>query len=44
MDGALLPVGGFGPTWVVFEPGSVPGLDGKDDGGLVWAVILVTVQ
>ncbi len=44
MDGQLLPVGGFGPTWLVFEPGMVPGLAGDKDDSLVWAVILITVQ
>lgn len=44
MDGELLPVGGLGPTWVVFPPGTVPGLKGDSDSGLVWAVILITVQ
>jgi len=44
MDGSLLPLGGFGPAWLVFEPGSVPGVAGDSDEGLVWAVILVTVE
>jgi hypothetical protein len=44
MDGRPLAIGGHGPAWLVFPPGSVPRLPGPKDDGLVWAVILIGVQ
>lgn len=43
-DGKPLAMGGRGPSWLVFPPGSVPFLDSKDDTGLVWAVMLIEVK
>lgn len=46
MDGAPLPLGGRGPAYVVFAPGSVASLaaDGQGDKGLVWAAVLIVVE
>src|SRR5690606_16308088 len=44
MDGRLLPIGGAGPLWLVFAPGSVPGHEGQGDEGLVWSVFHITVE
>lgn len=43
-DGQPLALGGRGPSWLVFPPGTVPFLDSKDDTGLVWAVMLIEVK
>lgn len=45
MDGQPLALGGRGPAWLALPPGSLPSLgDGKSDSGLVWAVVLITVD
>ncbi len=38
MDGQPLSIGGRGPTWLVFPPGSDEGQTAEDDSGLAWAV------
>jgi len=43
-DGLPLAIGGRGPAWLIFPPGTIPGLDGTTDAGLVWAVYLIEVQ
>lgn len=43
-DGAPLALGGRGPAWLVFAPGSVKGYPGTDDAGLVWAVTHIAVK
>lgn len=38
MGGEPLAIGGRGPAWLVFPPGSYEGQTGDDDSGLTWAV------
>jgi hypothetical protein len=42
-DGAPLPIGGHGPTWLVFPAGVVPGDDSSGDAGLAWSVFHITI-
>ena len=42
-DGKPLSIGGRGPAWLVFPPGSYEGQSGEDDSGLAWAVFHLKV-
>ncbi len=42
-DGRPLGIGGRGPTWLVFPPGSYEGQDEDGDSGLAWAVFHLKV-
>jgi hypothetical protein len=43
-DGAPLPIGGHGPTWLVYPAGVVAGDDASTDAGLAWSVFHIDVQ
>lgn len=43
-DGKPIPLGGHGPTWLVYPAGVVPGDDGTGDAGLAWSVFHIDVQ
>lgn len=43
-DGQPLAVGGRGPAWLVFPPGTVPGQAADTDSGLAWAVFHIKVE
>jgi hypothetical protein len=43
-DGAYLPLGGFGPTRIVFPRRDVPALADRNDDKWVWAVVHIAVE
>jgi len=43
IGGAPLAIGGRGPAWLVFPPGSYEGQTAEDDSGLAWAVFHIKV-
>lgn len=43
-DGKPIPLGGHGPTWLVYPAGIVPGDDATGDTGLAWSVFHIEVQ
>ncbi|HEX2116063.1 MAG TPA: hypothetical protein VHM01_16780 [Alphaproteobacteria bacterium] len=43
-DGAYLPLGGFGPTRIVFPRRDVPALADRNDDKWVWAVVHISVE
>ena len=43
-DGQPLAIGGRGPTWLVFPPGTIPGQSAATDAGLAWAVFHIKIE
>lgn len=43
-DGAYIPLGGFGPTRIVFPRRDVPALADRNDDKWVWAVVQIAVE
>lgn len=43
-NGAPLAIGGRGPTWLIFDKGTVPGDEGTADDGLVWSAYYIKIE